>query len=286
MSKLPPLKRLVLEDLPSDVQGWAPKLIEPLNEFMAAVSGGLDRKLTLAENCVAQFRTLTITIDGDNGGSTTANGTGTAGSLAKWTETDTIGDATAADVPDLPWSKITSGKPTTLSGYGITDAAPLFKPTFSSDITVAGWSSLGHTATPAYQLDLGTTLANTKISLYGGTYGIGVQSSQMRLHVNGSGAKFSFLDGAAGTEIGSLSGAGDLAISGKLTIPASGAASFSLTNTSKVVSDSRVTASTVVQVTSRTADHVYVTSVTTGQFTVTRPGGGVSGGGFFWTAVG
>jgi len=28
----------------------------------------------------------------------------------------------ADDIPDLPWSKITSGKPTTLSGYGITDA--------------------------------------------------------------------------------------------------------------------------------------------------------------------
>jgi hypothetical protein len=122
MSKLPPLKRLVLEDLPSEVQAWAPKLIEPLNQFMAAVSGGLDRKLTLADNCVAQFRTLTITIDGDNGGNTTANGTGTAGNLAKWTDTNTIGDATADDVPDLPWSKITSGVPTTLSGYGVSAA--------------------------------------------------------------------------------------------------------------------------------------------------------------------
>lgn len=28
----------------------------------------------------------------------------------------------ASDIPDLDWSKITSGKPTTLSGYGITDA--------------------------------------------------------------------------------------------------------------------------------------------------------------------
>ena len=28
----------------------------------------------------------------------------------------------AGDIPSLPWSKITSGKPTTLSGYGITDA--------------------------------------------------------------------------------------------------------------------------------------------------------------------
>ena len=31
----------------------------------------------------------------------------------------------AADVPALDWSKITTGKPTTLAGYGITDAAPL-----------------------------------------------------------------------------------------------------------------------------------------------------------------
>ncbi|KYD28183.1 hypothetical protein [Geobacillus stearothermophilus] len=30
-----------------------------------------------------------------------------------------------SDIPNLDWSKITSGKPTTLSGYGITDAAPL-----------------------------------------------------------------------------------------------------------------------------------------------------------------
>lgn len=30
----------------------------------------------------------------------------------------------AGDIPNLPWTKITSGKPTTLAGYGITDAAP------------------------------------------------------------------------------------------------------------------------------------------------------------------
>jgi hypothetical protein len=32
------------------------------------------------------------------------------------------GSLVASDIPSLPWSKITSGKPTTLSGYGITDA--------------------------------------------------------------------------------------------------------------------------------------------------------------------
>lgn len=36
----------------------------------------------------------------------------------------TVGDALAAsDIPNLDWSKISSGKPTTLGGYGITDGA-------------------------------------------------------------------------------------------------------------------------------------------------------------------
>ncbi|RZA08958.1 MAG: hypothetical protein EOP11_03240, partial [Proteobacteria bacterium] len=52
---------------------------------------------------------------------------GTAGAYAKVT-TDAQGRVTsggalaAADVPALPWGKITSGTPTTLAGYGITDA--------------------------------------------------------------------------------------------------------------------------------------------------------------------
>lgn len=52
-----------------------------------------------------------------------------AGSYAKVT-VDTLGRVTAgsamvtADVPNLDWNKITSGKPSTLSGYGINDAQP------------------------------------------------------------------------------------------------------------------------------------------------------------------
>ena len=34
------------------------------------------------------------------------------------------GGLTAADIPALDWSKVTTGKPTTLAGYGITDAVP------------------------------------------------------------------------------------------------------------------------------------------------------------------
>lgn len=45
----------------------------------------------------------------------TVNGLGHVTSVASKT-------LAAADIPSLPWSKITSGKPTTLSGYGITDA--------------------------------------------------------------------------------------------------------------------------------------------------------------------
>lgn len=39
----------------------------------------------------------------------------------------------AGDIPNLDWGKINSGKPTTLAGYGITDAAPLASPYFTGD---------------------------------------------------------------------------------------------------------------------------------------------------------
>jgi hypothetical protein len=37
----------------------------------------------------------------------------------------------SADIPNLDWSKIITGKPTTLAGYSITDAAPIASPTFT-----------------------------------------------------------------------------------------------------------------------------------------------------------
>ena len=40
------------------------------------------------------------------------------------TGTPTFRALVANDIPNLPWSKITSGTPTTLAGYGITDAVP------------------------------------------------------------------------------------------------------------------------------------------------------------------
>ncbi len=59
------------------------------------------------------------------------SGTPTLGSLAY------KNSLAASDVPNLDWSKITSGKPTTLSGYGITDALPLSGGTISN----SNWGS-------------------------------------------------------------------------------------------------------------------------------------------------
>ncbi|MEK2645806.1 tail fiber domain-containing protein [Bdellovibrio sp. BCCA] len=72
-----------------------------------------------------------VSISGDatmsSAGALTLKNTGTAGTYTKVT-TDAQGRVTigttlsATDIPALDWSKITTGKPTTLSGYGITDS--------------------------------------------------------------------------------------------------------------------------------------------------------------------
>ncbi|QLY24879.1 hypothetical protein [Bdellovibrio sp. KM01] len=72
-----------------------------------------------------------VSVSGDatlaNTGALTLKNTGTAGTYYSVT-TDAQGRVTAgaaslvaADIPNLDWAKITSGKPTSLSGYGITD---------------------------------------------------------------------------------------------------------------------------------------------------------------------
>ncbi len=83
-----------------------------------------------------------ISLTGDVSGSTSFDGSSdknisvtlsnsgvTAGTYSKVT-VDTKGRVTSgttlstSDIPNLDWNKITTGKPTTLSGYGITDATP------------------------------------------------------------------------------------------------------------------------------------------------------------------
>ena len=106
-----------------------------------------DGKLYLKKNVLGVESVVevgAVTISGDATGTgngtitlTLANSGVTAGTYPKVT-VDTKGRVTAgsalsaSDIPSLDWSKITSGKPTTLSGYGITNAAATDSiPTFS-----------------------------------------------------------------------------------------------------------------------------------------------------------
>ena len=75
----------------------------------------------------------------------------TAGTYPKVT-VDQYGRVTAGssllvdDIPNLPWSKITSGKPTTLTGYGITDGVNSVKVSGSGNAVTAA-SVSGHVLT-------------------------------------------------------------------------------------------------------------------------------------------
>lgn len=84
----------------------------------------------------------------------------------------------ASDIPSLPWSKITSGKPTTLSGYGITDAILYEK---AIDLSSAyrsmgyahaskGWKTSGPAVVfgnPSYNLAMQCAIADADyVSLY------------------------------------------------------------------------------------------------------------------------
>jgi len=79
---------------------------------------------------------------------------------------------------------------------------------------LAGNVGIG-TTTPLAKLSLGTDVANTKLALYdapGAQYGFGIQGFQFRLHVGGPTDRFSFLNGAAGAEIMTIQGGGNVGI--------------------------------------------------------------------------
>lgn len=114
----------------------APAAFDTLKEIADVLQGNVDSIgdiLTALGNKADKTITITAGTGLTGGGNLSANRTislatvGTAGTYTKVT-VDAYGRVTghaslvATDIPNLPWSKITSGKPTTLSGYGITDA--------------------------------------------------------------------------------------------------------------------------------------------------------------------
>ncbi len=65
------------------------------------------------------------------------------------------------------------------------------------------------------RLSFGNNLSNTKLALYenGSTlYGLGVQGSQFRFHLDQAGSRFSFLNAPAGTELMTIQGGGNVGI--------------------------------------------------------------------------
>ena len=110
----------------------------------------------------------------------------------------------ATDIPNLDWSKITTGKPTTLAGYGITDAVTLTtaqtisgRKTFSQNIAMNSGIGLSYSGNTVFR----NTSGNTVISSYGDsgmlyfrpngdTSDVGVVQINKQGHINGVSAGF------------------------------------------------------------------------------------------------
>lgn len=115
------------------------------------VSGALvaeyaDRLKTPRTIAITGDGSWAVTFDGNGNvsGVLTLSNSGVAAGSYGIVTVDAKGRVTAGrqmgggDVPALDWSKITSGKPTTLAGYGIGDALPQNSPSISGDISFDG----------------------------------------------------------------------------------------------------------------------------------------------------
>lgn len=110
----------------------------------------------------------------------------------------------STDIPNLDWSKITTGKPTTLAGYGITDAVTLTtnqtisgQKTFTKNILMNSGIGLSYGGNTVFR----NTSGNTVISSYGDsgmlyfrpngdTSDVGVVQINKQGHINGVSAGF------------------------------------------------------------------------------------------------
>ncbi|NTT68175.1 tail fiber domain-containing protein, partial [Streptococcus agalactiae] len=115
---------------------------------------------------------------------------------AKWAPaTEVNGPIAAADIPALDWSKITTGKPTTVSGYGITIT--------SSDLPTipVNKGGTGQTSFINGELLIGNSTGNTlsKATLTAGS-GISITNGNGSISISATG---SAPTGNAGGDLGS-----------------------------------------------------------------------------------
>lgn len=102
-------------------------------------------------------------------------------------------------------------------GFFTNNGTEAFRANSSGNLAMTGKISFPTTGSPHYPLSMGDNLANTSIAVYddgAGTapYGFGVQSGQFRLHLGNSTARFSFLNAAAGTEVMTILGTGNVGV--------------------------------------------------------------------------
>ncbi|QXZ11477.1 hypothetical protein KUF54_03165 [Comamonas sp. Y33R10-2] len=154
---------------PEGVDNKQAKQLANRTVYLKGITDALASGATPAGKADTWATARSISMTGDGSWTVTANGSGNvtaamtlansgvaAGSYSKVT-VDAKGRVTAgtvqteADIPALDWSKITTGKPTTLGGYGITDASgPTIKPTFAQALMVADPVNAMEAATKQY----------------------------------------------------------------------------------------------------------------------------------------
>jgi hypothetical protein len=159
----------------SNTAGYTAFLV---NATETATGSGTKRLLDLQVGSVSMFSV-------DNAGNTTIAGSLTMPSQSAntvYAAPDGSAGApsfralVAADVPNLDWSKITSGKPTTLAGYGITDAA-----SDSAVVHLAGTETVSGAKTFSAVVNVSNATASTSSTTGSLTVagGLGVAGSVM-----------------------------------------------------------------------------------------------------------
>lgn len=165
-----------------------------INNLINAAPGALDTLGEIAAqlaNDESAVSALTTTVAGkqplDADLTAIAALTGTGVLQRTGTNTWAVAALVAADIPNLSWSKITSGLPTTVSGYGITDAYTMTAADTRYGLLASGNVWLGNQT--LRQNAIGTTSTDAILLENTTAATVGAQQWSPRLHWRGQGWK-------------------------------------------------------------------------------------------------